>query len=177
MNVPGIGTVTKDDELGWYFSEPLAISALRGRICRIVLEGYAEDPKQEEFHIAIANLLSSERDLLDEAEEYVYLYYEGVRSTLLPSDSGYADIDRAQLWNHVQVGSEPMVSRRTYGDKGIYVSLECNCNWEPEHGLQLVFKNGSTIKKVGPYDGHLANSDAYADDRLENVVYHSKSQG
>jgi hypothetical protein len=80
MNVPGIGTVTNDDELGWYFSEPLAISALRGRICRIVLEGYAEDPKQEEFHIAIANLLSSERDLLDEAEEYVYLYYEGVRS-------------------------------------------------------------------------------------------------
>jgi len=70
-----------------------------------------------------------------------------------------------------------MVSRRAYGDKGIYVSLECNCNWEPEHGLQLVFKNGSTIKKVGPYDGHLANSDAYADDRLENVVYHSKSQG
>ena len=173
MNVPGIGPVTEDDESGWYFSEPLAIPGLRGRVCRIVLEGYAEHPKQEEFHVAIANLLSSERDLLHDAEEYVYLYYKDVRSTLFPSDAGHIDIDRAHLWEHVQVGNEPIVSRRAHGDKGIYVSLECNCDWEPEHGLQLVFKDGRTVKKVGPYDGHLANSDAYADDRLENVVYRS----
>lgn len=61
--------------------------------------------------------------------------------------------------------------RRTYRDKGIYISLECNCDWEEEHGLQIVFKNGLNVNKIGPYDGHLTNSDADADDSLEAVVY------
>ena len=40
-----------------------------------------------------------------------------------------------------------MVSRRAYGDKGIYVSLECNCDSEPEHGLQLVFKMAALLRR------------------------------
>lgn len=77
----------------------------------------------------------------------------------------------AEVWKHVHFGGEPVVSRRSYGDEGIYISLECNCDWEVEHGLQIVFKNGLVVNKVGPYDGHLTNSDAYDDERLENVVY------
>jgi hypothetical protein len=42
---------------------------------------------------------------------------------------------------------------------------------EPEHGLQVVFQNGLRVNKVGPYDGHLTNSDAYGDDNLEQAVY------
>jgi hypothetical protein len=71
----------------------------------------------------------------------------------------------------VRLGSQPVISRRSYRDKGIYVSLECGCDWEEEHGMQLVFKNGLQVVKVGPFDGHLTNADAYADDSLENVVY------
>lgn len=63
-------------------------------------------------------------------------------------------------------------SRRAYGDKGIYVSLECSCDWEPEHGLQIVFKDGKRVNKISSYDGHLTNSDAYADDDLEDVIFH-----
>ena len=75
------------------------------------------------------------------------------------------------VWAHVRLGSEPTVSRRSYGDKGIYISLECGCDWEKEHGMQIVFKNGLKVNKVGPFDGHLTNADAYDDDSLENVVY------
>ena len=52
-------------------------------------------------------------------------------------------------------------------------SVECECEWEwePEHGLQFVLKNGETVIKVGPYDGHLTHSDADADDSLENIIY------
>jgi len=39
----------------------------------------------------------------------------------------------------------------------VYVSVECECSWEPEHGLQLVFRGGARVTKVGPYDGHLTN--------------------
>lgn len=64
-----------------------------------------------------------------------------------------------------------MVTRRPYGDKRIYISLECGCDWEREHGLQIVFKEGQYVNKLGPYDGHLTNSDAFADDALEDIVY------
>ena len=75
------------------------------------------------------------------------------------------------VWQHVRFGSEPMVSRRQYGDKGIYISVECGCDWEEEHGLQLVLKNGLKVNKLGEYDGHLTNSDAFDDGSLEHVIY------
>jgi len=89
-----------------------------------------------------------------------------------PSDEALVSIESpSEVWRHVQFGSEPFVTRRAYGDQGIYVSIECGCDWEPEHGLQIVLKNGERVVKVGAYDGHLTNSDAYADDSLEDVVY------
>jgi hypothetical protein len=89
-----------------------------------------------------------------------------------PEEEGYLEIPTPEgVWKHIQFGTEPVVTRRAYGDKGVYVSLECNCDWEQEHGLQIVFKNGLGINKVGPYDGHLTNADAYAQDELEDVVY------
>ncbi len=67
------------------------------------------------------------------------------------------------------------MTRRGTGDKGVYVSLECGCDWEQEHGLQIVFKNGLKVNKVGPFNDWLTNSDAYGDDSLEDVVYRSIS--
>ncbi len=110
--------------------------------------------------------------MLKEAEPYVFRYYQNCNSNWEPDDEEFVAIESpSDVWCHVQLGSEPMVSRRAYGDKGIYVSLECNCDWEPEHGLQIVFKNGLRVNKVGPYDGHLTNSDAYANGDLEDVIY------
>ena len=77
----------------------------------------------------------------------------------------------ADVWMHVQLGAKPLVTRRGYGDQGIYISVECECAWEEEHGLQIVFKNGLKINKIGAYDGHYTNSDAYGDDRLEDIIY------
>lgn len=54
---------------------------------------------------------------------------------------------------------------------GIYFSLECNCDGEPEHGLQLVIRDGLTVSKVGSFDGHLTNADAYGDRSLAGIVY------
>ena len=50
-------------------------------------------------------------------------------------------------------------------------SVECGCDWEGEHGLQIVFKDGLVVNKVGAFDGHVTNSDAYGDPGLEDVVY------
>ena len=65
------------------------------------------------------------------------------------------------------------MSWRDDGDSedGIYFSLECNCDWEPEHGLQLILRDGTRITKVGGYDGHLTNADAFGDPAKVGVVY------
>ena len=73
------------------------------------------------------------------------------------------------VWRHVQLGDELWVQRAQSGRW--FVSIECECDWEPEHGLQLVLEDGARVTKVGPYDGHLTNAAAYADPTLEGVVY------
>jgi hypothetical protein len=72
------------------------------------------------------------------------------------------------VWNHLTVGPEAIVQR----DDRVYVSVECECDWEPEHGLQIVFRDGRTVTKVGPYNGHLTNNSAYGRGDLDDVVYH-----
>ncbi|WP_416136231.1 DUF6985 domain-containing protein [Aquabacterium sp. A7-Y] len=172
MNIPGLGEVSKDEQLGWYYSEPKYLALLKGELGRVVIDGYDEDEAPQQYHVAIANLLSSSFAVLQAAEQYVFQYYQDMNAHWDSSDEEFLDIGSPpEVWRHVQLGSELVVSRRHYGDRGIYVSIECNCDWEPEHGLQIVLRDGKVVTKVGPYDGHLTNSDAFADDALENVVY------
>jgi hypothetical protein len=116
--------------------------------------------------------LSSTFSVLKEAETHIYQYYLDMNSYWSSIDEEFISIKSpSEIWSHIQLGSEPIVSRRSYGDKKVYVSLECNCDWELEHGLQIVFKEGMKVCKVGPYDGHVTNSDAYDDESLENIIY------
>ena len=172
MEIPGLGLVKKDTELDWYYSEPMAIPVLGQNMNRIAVEAYDHDSNKDDFHVAIANFLSIDQSVLKEAERHIFQYYMECNGNWLPDDDEFIAIESpSEIWNHVQLDTEPLVKRRHYGDKGIYVSLGCGCDWEEEHGLQIVFKNGLKVNKVGPYDGHLTNSDSYADDSLEEVVY------
>ena len=172
MNIPGIGDVTNcvDDE--WYTSKELPIRVLGGIRCRIHVKEYDDDPQKEDFHVAIRNFLVADESVLRDAALPIYQYYLNCKDFFDPD--GTLDIQSAgDVWKYVGLGKEPIFSRRQSGDKGIYVSLECGCEWEPEHGLEIVFKNGLKVNKVGPYDGCLTNSDAYGDDSLENVIFKS----
>lgn len=170
MDVPGLGDVTKDEQFGCYCSRPISVAMFGGKQCRIFLERYEEDDRKEDFHVAIANFLSSGPAVLREADEPLFRYYKDFEKWWL--EDGMQPITSVdELWQRVRLGSEPIVTRRLSGDKGVYISVECGCDWEGEHGLQLVLKNGAKVNKLGGYDGHLTNSDAFADDSLEHVIY------
>lgn len=172
MQIPVLDHVTKDEHFGWLYSAPLPLRAFGGQEITIVLEEYEEDANKEDFHSAISAFLSVGPDTLKAAEAHVFRYYQDMNGYRTPSDEDYVSIEApGDVWNHVNFGDEAFVSRRPSGDEGIYVSIECNCDWEREHGMQIVFKDGKSISKVGPFNGHLTNADAYADERLENVVY------
>ena len=66
---------------------------------------------------------------------------------------------------------EPFVQRELPGGPW-FVALENECDWEPEHGLMLVFKGGRKITKISGYDGHLTNRHAFGDHSIpEDAVY------
>ena len=50
--------------------------------------------------------------------------------------------------------------RRDRRDCAIYVVVGANCNWEFEHGLQIVYRPGSELVRLSQIDGHLTHTDA-----------------
>jgi hypothetical protein len=173
IEVPGLGILEKDEQFDDLLcSSPINVNVLGNIECKLLLEAYEEDENKEDYHEAINNFLKLDESALAMAQEHIYQYYKDILGYLTPEDEWYVEIDKPEdVWKHIQFGVEPVIARRDYGDKEVYVSLECSCDWEQEHGLQIVLKNGSVVNKVGPYDGHLTNSDAYDDESLENVIY------
>jgi hypothetical protein len=175
MQIPGLGPVVEDTELGWHRSRPIPVPVLGGTPCVIAVEDYDADPAKDDFHAAIRAFLALDPSALTAAAPWIYAYYRDVMDDVVAAgDDGYhVAIDGPHdVLEHVRLGTEPLVTRDAYGDRRVHVSVECECDWEPEHGLQVVFREGRTVTKVGPYNGHFTNSAAYADDSLDGVVYH-----
>ncbi len=176
MQIPGLGPVDWEADLGWYEGGPVAVPLLGGAPCRVIVRGYRDDPAAADFHAAIDAFLALDRSALTAATPEIFAYYRDVMNDLVEAgdhDSYVRIAGPSEVLDHVRLGREPTVIRDVDGDGQVYVSLECECDWEPEHGLQLVFRDGHTVTKVGPYDGHLTNAAAYDDDALQGVVYRS----
>lgn len=154
--------------------KPLKLSILGGQECRLVADDYEGDKVPQDFHAAVAAFIAAPHSVLLAASEAVYAYYRDINSNFEPTDEEYLEIASPdEVWRHVRLGDEASVERRAGGDRAVYISLTCNCDWAPDQGLQIVFHRGERVNKVGPYDSHLSNADAYGNNRLENVVYHA----
>lgn len=153
------------------------IEALGGKRCDFLSAGYGElDLREEDIARALRSFIALKPSALAAVEEHVFRYYLDCKDHLAPGDPGHVEIGSAKdVWKHVDFGFEATVRRRKHDGK-VYVSLECNCDWEPEHGLQLVFEEGRRVSKVGPFDDHLTTSDAYGDPSLEGVVYRPRAR-
>jgi hypothetical protein len=177
IEIPGLGVLRQESEDDCYCSEPRHIPVLGDETCFISIENYDEDPCQQNFHVAIQNFLSIDESVIRAVEQHIYQYYQDCNSYFDPSDEEFIEIATPEdIWEHIELGGEAVVSRRFGGDEGIYISLSSYCDWEEEHGLLMVFKNGLTVNMVGSCSGHLTNSDAYADEKLEDVIYRSTSK-
>jgi hypothetical protein len=158
---------TLDDDL----SGSVAVPFLGGEECEFLIE---EDPNDPDVRAAVENTLRAKPSILTDAERYVVQCCEDTLASYPAKHRPTVTLRKpGDVWSHVRFGSEFQVSRRADGDSedGVYVSLECNCDWDREHGLQLVLRDGRAITKVGPFDGHVTNSDAYDDPSLAGVVY------
>ena len=64
------------------------------------------------------------------------------------------------VWEFIHP-TEIYVARRPYKDQDMYIQVACECDWEEEHGLQLVFRQGKKLTRISDQDGHLTEADAY----------------
>jgi hypothetical protein len=68
--------------------------------------------------------------------------------------------DKNDIWNFIHP-TELFVTRRPFKEKDMYVQIACECDWEQEHDLQLVFRQGIKLTRISYFDGHLTEADAY----------------
>ena len=163
MNIPPIGEVSRHPNIDeWLMSEPYALPCLKGHSVRFVFDGYT-DEYQMDYQAAIQNLINLDASALAAVAPHVAQYCREMISIYDPADRPDIRIVHASdIWGYIQFGEEMHVVRRAAGDdeEGIYFSLESACDWEQEHGLDLVLRDGLAFTKVGPFDGHITNSDA-----------------
>ncbi|WP_328323252.1 hypothetical protein OHA70_30300 [Kribbella sp. NBC_00382] len=154
MEIPGLGPVVEDEAFEGYRSKAVPVAVLGGVDCEFLVQGYEEPEDREDFHAAIRSFLELDPGALTDARQAIYEYYLKIRT--VHGDGLAVRIDGPDdVFEYVDLGNEPEVFRNDDGDGRIYVSLECECDWEPEHGLQLIFRDGCKLTKAGPYDGEV----------------------
>jgi len=162
--------------MGRYVDDPAEIPvALFGGQ---VLEYWEFHKIDEVGRAALDAFLALEPHDLKKAEPHIYAYYNDIRE-----DIGAEEIDEevpfisesSLIWPHVSAEAFKLIRPRPEDDNW-YVVVRGTCDWEPEHGLELVWKNGAELVTVGPHGGgHATNVTAFDDPTLAKVVYHSLS--
>jgi hypothetical protein len=154
MDIPRLGPLALDEE-GEHTSTPVPVPAF-GRRCAFTLtdpDDYATDP--EPVDRAVAAFLDLDDSALAAAAPDAYEYYRDVTDFFEAEGYEYTRVDDpSRIWEHVDFGPVVRIERE---DGRVYLSVECECSWEIEHGMQLVFRDGRAISRISPYDGHLTN--------------------
>ncbi|HTM45960.1 MAG TPA: hypothetical protein VL137_13460 [Polyangiaceae bacterium] len=161
MTIEPLGEVTPDKSIPeWLVSEPTETAYFPGTKLVFVFENILEDTNTEEFASAaraFLNLTVADRDL---ATSHVFKNFTDFANAVGPEDVHVKIARQADVWRHVHP-TAVHVSRRPYGDKSVYVQITAECDWEPEHGLQITYRHGNNLRRVSQQDGHLTHTDAY----------------
>ena len=75
--------------------------------------------------------------------------------------------DKNQIWKFIYP-QDIYITRSHDKFEIIYLNLACECEWEQEHGLQLLFKEGEKLTRISEQDGHITESDSYEKPIIEN---------
>lgn len=160
MNISSLGPLEPDPcTPEWLISEPREIPFFDDRKLRIVLESLDESDTQEVESALDSFLKLGAADRLA-ISPYVFANYKTRAELMSEQDLGGRIESEDAVWQHVHP-SEIFVSRRSRRDCAIYISIAAECDWEPEHGLQIIFRRGLELVRVSEQDGHLTHTDAY----------------
>lgn len=150
MYISSIGELTQSPDVDkWLVSKPIAIPFFSGKYLQFTIEDeISESQFPQDIEDSIANFLSLTDDDRLSISDKVYKNYidmiEAVDIEPLPVSSP------ADIWKFV-TPTDIFVCR----DSDVYIQVLCECEWEEEHGLQLIFHLGNKLVRVSYQDGHL----------------------
>ena len=182
-----IGILFQNDQFDdWWESEPIEIRFFDNKKLKITFMDLVPEADQgfvNEADIALKSFLEKNtNDRLELSE----LAYQNCLEFLNAVDYDEADKplwdikDKNEIWNFIYP-QDIYVTRRHRRDEDIYINLICECEWEQEHGLQLVFRQGKKLTRISDQDGHITEADAYdkpdqEDELLNQFENKEKSQ-
>ena len=150
-------------------SEPICVPLFAGASVTIQIfpEGETDEHiLSEDESDVLGRFLSLPQTRSDEIVPHLWQYYQDIRARVDPDEIVNIP-DPADIWKHVQPRSVS-VNR---DERGVpYIDIEANCDWEPEHGLQLVLQNGTRWVRVSDYSGHLTDGRAYGKRFLDDWI-------
>jgi hypothetical protein len=160
LHIRVLGPLRRDPHIPeWLVSEPLPISFFDGHMLPVTIEGLKESDQKGIEDVLSAFLRLGRIDRLA-ISGYVFANYQKTAELVSEDDLGCHIESEQAVWEHVQPGAI-YISRRGRRDCAIYLMVGANCDWEPEHGLQIVYRRGSELVRVSQQDGHLTHTDAY----------------
>ena len=169
MNIAALGILRPHDKIPeWLVSELLPVPYFDNRKLGFTLDGLEPSDEAEVEKAVVAFLALGPIDRAS-AAQYVFARYRHI-AELVDNDDLACRIESADdVWGHVQP-SEIFVSKRSRREQAIYVQITAECDWEPEHGLQLVYRRGNELSRVSEQDGHLTHTDAYNLPEIEDRI-------
>jgi len=160
MNIEKLGELRPyPDSPGWLVSSPVAVPYFDGLPLAFILDGLG-DADEGEAAEAVQSFLALRPEDRLAASPYVYANYLRIADVFDEEDLGCRIDSEGDVWGHVRP-SEVYLSRRSRRDRAIYIQIAAECDWEQEHGLQIVYRRGSELSRVSAQDGHLTHTDAF----------------
>jgi hypothetical protein len=159
MRIPIVGDLQPHPKVPeWLVSQPIAVPYFDDKKLTFTFDALDATDENEAQNAVSAFLALGPQDR-SAASQYVFANYCYV-AELVGADQVECRIHSPNDVWHVQP-SEIYVSRRARRERLIYVQVAAECDWEPEHGLQIVYRRGNELSRVSDQDGHLTHADAY----------------
>lgn len=162
-----IGTLFQNDQFDdWWESELIAIPFFNKKPLRITFMGLVPESDLNFINEADQALKTFLAKKSSDRIELSELAYQNCMNFL--NEVGYDEADKPlweinekrEIWNFIYP-QNMYVTRRNWRDKDIYIKVTCGCEWEQEHGLQLVFRQGKKLTRISDQDGHITEADAF----------------
>lgn len=172
MNIEPLGELQRYPDIEeWFVSGEVSVPYLGGIELPFIIEAIEDDPAPQEFTNAIQRFLGLPTAERDKAASYVFETYKRFVDLVGEDEFDFTIGSPDDVWQHVDL-TTVHVSRRLYGDKKVYIQMTGNCDWEEEHGLQIVLREGHELARVSEQDGHLTTADAFAlPEEQDSITY------
>ncbi len=154
-----LGTLQQGDFDNWWLSKPQKIGFLNQVVLPITYIDYNpnEDLKflkqaDETVKRFLAKTAADKHSYTDKVYKNCTDFIDMIGDD--DEEIDWYNLDPNKIWDYV-TPTDIYVSREPYQDKGVYLQLVCHCDWEEEHGLQLVFNQQGELVRVSSADGNI----------------------